>query len=200
VVDVLDRPYGLEVVDCGELAVPSGKLCCFDPLTAYPEELSVIEVPAGRYPVRLTLADVSGTLSGADVRAAYVSLILADAPEADHRLLTENEDEDEEGFSGVAVGSDAVAMVDQEAFLRLVPERRFDRQARAWGDLLEDPDEIRNGVANVGLPGGEEDESILLAASTWGDGLYPIVGSFDEDGRLIAVHLDLQVVGTFAPE
>jgi hypothetical protein len=199
VVDVLDRPYGLEVVDCGELAVPSGRLGFLDPLTAYPEEFSVVEVPPGRYPVKLTLADVSGSLSGADVRAAYLSVILSDAPESDHRLLTEAEEDDEE-FSGVAVESDAVAIVDQEAFLRCVPERRFDRQAQVWADQLEDPDEIRNGAANLELPDAEEGETIVLAASTWGDGLYPIMGSFDEDGRLVAVHLDLQVVGTFAPE
>lgn len=200
IVEVLDRPYGLEVVDCGELAVPSGRLCFLDPLTGYPEETSVVEVPPGRYAVRVTLADVSGSLSGADVRAAYLSLVLSDVPEADHRLLSEPEDEDEEDFSGVAVESDAVAMVDQEAFQRLVPERRFDRQAQAWADQLEDADEIRNGVANVELPGAEEGETIVLAASTWGDGLYPIMGSFDEDGHLVAVHLDLQVVGTFAPD
>lgn len=200
IVEVLDRPYGLEVVDCGELAVPSGRLCFLDPLTGYPEETSVVEVPPGRYAVRVTLADVSGSLSGADVRAAYLSLVLSDVPEADHRLLSEPEDEDEEDFSGVAVESDAVAMVDQEAFQRLVPERRFDRQAQTWADQLEDADEIRNGVANVELPGAEEGETIVLAASTWGDGLYPIMGSFDEDGHLVAVHLDLQVVGTFAPD
>lgn len=199
IVEVLDRPFGLEVVDCGELAVPSGRLCFLDPLTAYPEEMSVVEVPPGRYAVRLTLADVSGSLSGADVRAAYLSLILSDAPEADHRLLSEAE-EDDEGFSGVVVESDAVAMVDQEAFQRCVPDRRYDRQAEAWADQLEDADEIRNGVANVELPGAEEGENIVLSASTWGDGLYPIMGSFDEKGHLVAVHLDLQVVGTFAPD
>src|SRR5256885_9267918 len=94
VVEVLDRPYGLEVVDCGELAVPSGRLSCFDPLTAFPEEMAVVEIPAGRYPVRLTLADVSGSLSGADVRSAYLSVILDEAPEAEHRILSEDEDVD----------------------------------------------------------------------------------------------------------
>jgi len=34
----------------------------------------------------------------------------------------------------------------------------------------------------------------VIVHSGWGDGAYPVVGSFDGSDRLVAVHIDFQVV------
>jgi hypothetical protein len=38
----------------------------------------------------------------------------------------------------------------------------------------------------------------LGAHSGWGDGFYPVIGTYDDRGRLAGVHIDLQVVGDFS--
>jgi hypothetical protein len=37
-------------------------------------------------------------------------------------------------------------------------------------------------------------ENLILFHSGWGDGLYPIVGSFDQTGKLLAAHIDFFVI------
>ncbi|MGH7918851.1 MAG: DUF4241 domain-containing protein [Candidatus Dormibacteraceae bacterium] len=205
VVDVLGRPYGLRVADLGELALPSGRLCCFDPLTEFPDEMPFVALPPGRYPVRVTHADVGGRLDGSDVRAAYVSLIVQRAREEYRRTLQpiyrsgrRARALETDGFWGVAVETGVVAMVDQEAFERLTGDAWFDDLPDQWTKAMDDSQEYGEGAANVGLPDAESGESLVLSATAENEGYYPIMGSYDRRGHLLAVHLDLGVVGTFA--
>jgi Protein of unknown function (DUF4241) len=204
VVEVLGKPIGLSVVDCGELSLPSGQLLCCDPFTEEEAVDLVIPVPAGRYPVRLTVADVSGRLDGSQLVEAYLSLILRDGKEASHEPLTPDGEEPGEGeFIGVEVATETVAMVDAEAFERSMPDpgdweaEVFDGGPEPWYEALEDPYRIREGTANVVLPLAEAEENAILCHAGWGEGRYPVMGGFDRSGRLVAVHLDFQVVGTF---
>ncbi|MFZ0217058.1 MAG: DUF4241 domain-containing protein [Candidatus Dormiibacterota bacterium] len=204
IVDVRGRAYGLQVVDLGELALPSGRLCCFDPLASFPDEVPFIELPAGRYPVRLTIADTSRGLDGTMPHAAYLSVIVRRAREEWHRPLQpvyksgrRAEALEDDRYVGVAVETGAAAMVDQGAFERLTGAEWFDDLPDAWTDAIDDPDRIREGVANVGLPEALEGENIVLCATDVEDGYYPIMGSYDRRKHLLAVHLDFEVVGTF---
>ncbi|HEX4214841.1 MAG TPA: DUF4241 domain-containing protein [Candidatus Dormibacteraeota bacterium] len=253
VIELAGKPVGLSVVDCGELSVASGHLLAIDLFGPNEDDGLGVRVPPGRYPVRLTLADVSGRLDGSNLVEAYLSVVLGDGEESSRRVLgpegegddgaplaledeaeevddpegeedpeseedlegdeeeddEDDEDDDEEGdlvegeFRAVAVDSDTVALVDEDALVSLMPDPSaweddvFAGGPDPWYDVLDDPDEVREGAANVELPGAERGENAILCRAGWGDGRYPFVGSFDESGDLIAVHLDLQVVGTF---
>jgi hypothetical protein len=62
---------------------------------------------------------------------------------------------------------------------------------------MDAPAPLPAGYANITLPLAADGENLVLSHSGWGDGFYPVVGSWDGDGRLLAVHIDLQVVGDF---
>lgn len=243
VIELAGKPVGLSVVDCGELSIASGRLLAIDLFGPNDDDGLEVRVPPGRYPVRLTLADMSGRLDGSNQVEAYLSVILADGDEASRRVLepdAEDQDEtlgledepdedtgdeeqdldhfdeedgavgDEEDeelvdgeFDAVDVESDTVALIDEDALVSLMPDPSaweddvFAGGPDPWYDVLDDPDEVREGAANIELPGAPQGENAVLCRAGWGDGRYPFVGSFDEAGELIAVHLDLQVVGTF---
>jgi hypothetical protein len=204
VVEVLGKPVGLSVVDCGELFLPGGQLLCCDPFAEVEGSDPVIQVPAGRHRVRLTLADVSGRLDGSQLIEAYLSLVLTGGREASHRPLVPDGEEPEEGeFVGVEVATDTVALVDAGAFERGMPdpddweEEVFEGGREPWYEALEDPHRIREGTANLVLPLAEGEENVVLCHAGWGEGRYPVMGGFDRSRRLVAVHIDFQVVGTF---
>jgi hypothetical protein len=196
VVDVLGRPIGLSVIECGELRVPSGELLCCDPLADEPGEGPVVQVPAGSHRLWLTVADVSGSLDGSHLVEAYLSLKLAEGEEDHHRpLLPAGEKVGKGEFIGVEVETGTVALLDAGAFERCIPD--LDDWADEIEVLLEDTEPVRDGVQLVALPEAEAEENAAICRAGWGNGLYPLVGSFSKDDELLAVHLDLEVVGTF---
>lgn len=196
VVDVLGRPIGLSTIDCGELALPSGDLLCCDPLADEPGEGPVVRVPAGRHRVWLTVADVSGSLDGSHLVEAYLSIVLAEGEEHHHEpLAPSDETVADNEFIGVEVETGAVALLDADAFERCVPD--LDDWADEIEVVLEDSEPVRDGAQILVLPDAEEDENAAVCRAGWGNGHYPLVGSFAEDGKLLAVHLDLEVVGAF---
>jgi hypothetical protein len=79
----------LSVVDCGTLVAPVGRLVACDPF-AYlrPTGNPYIAIPPREYPIKVTLADVSGREDGSHIREVYASLLLSDEPEITRRVLT----------------------------------------------------------------------------------------------------------------
>ena len=196
VVDVLGRPVGLSVIDSGELVVGSGELLCCDPLSDDPGEGPVVPLPVGRHRVLLTVADVSGNLDGSHLVEAYVSVVVAQGDEHHHRPLVPRGESVEEGeFVGVPVETGAVALLDADGFERCVPD--LDDWADEIEVVLEDTEPVREGAQLLALPEASEGENAAVCRAGWGNGRYPLVGSFTEDDELLAVHLDLEVVGTF---
>jgi hypothetical protein len=59
---------------------------------------------------------------------------------------------------------------------------------------MDDPTHIRVGLANIQLPLAQNSENIVIIHSGWGDGSYPVVGSFDASNGLLAIHIDFFVV------
>ena len=52
-------------------------------------------------------------------------------------------------------------------------------------------------------PYGEPSEVLdgpLKGWTTWGDGAYPVVGGYDADDRLVAVHIDFLIIEGELPE
>ena len=64
----------------------------------------------------------------------------------------------------------------------------------SWFNLMDNSNHIREGIANIPLPNAKNGENLILFHSGWGDGIYPVVGSFDADNALLAVHIDFNVI------
>jgi hypothetical protein len=193
--------HELVVVECGELKLPSGRLVAADPFVTLDWQNAYYPVPAGTYPVRVTIDETIG-------RELYVSLILAPAKEAARRPMvpsmpdgTPYPEVDADSFYGIPVDAGTVCFVDDEAVRRGMPEDMttwhdalFDNDsANSWFNLMDNPDHIRAGLANMPLPRATDGANLILSHSGWGDGHYPVVGGYDAEGHLVAVHIDLLV-------
>ena len=65
------------------------------------------------------------------------------------------------------------------------PDARFQR--------ADDSEHIREGVANIHLPNGDDQSSIIIVRSGWGYEFYPVVGWGDAAGQLVATYLDFMI-------
>ncbi len=93
-----------------------------------------------------------------------------------------------------------VCFTDRQAIASDMPPREdweglFEGDEGSWFGRMDDPDHIRDGIANIPLPGGDGSTNLVLSHSGWGDGFYPVIAGFDAEGELVAVHIDLLVVG-----
>jgi hypothetical protein len=196
-----DEPHTIVVVACGDLALPSGRLVAADPFVTLRRENPYYLLPPGTYPVQVTIDE---TIE----REMYLSLILAPAAEAEHKLLVpyrpggERYPDPEEGsYYGVSVDSGTVCFVDDEAVRRGMPPHEltwlvdlFDNKSPdSWFNLMDSPDHIRAGIANILLPHDPGGANIIICHSGWGDGFFPVVGGYDAAGSLVAVHIDLLI-------
>lgn len=195
------------VVECGELALPSGRLVAADPFVTLERVNAFYQVPPGQYPVRATIDE---TLQ----REMYVSLILSPAPEVRRQVMTPLQPEGESfpnvegGAYGIPVDSGTVCFADDATIRRYMPEdvatwyeSLFESERpNSWFSLMDDPNHIRDGLANIRLPLAPNGENIILAHSGWGDGFYPVVGGYDDADELVAVHIDLLLHGDDSDE
>lgn len=197
-----EEPHDLSVVDCGNLVLPSGRLVAADPFVTLMRENPYYAVPPGAYSVQVTIDE-------ALQREMYVSLILVATPEVERRFLVPHKPDgesylpvtDDEEFYGVSVDAGTVCFVDDEAVQRYMPtdgstwlETLFDNGSdTSWFKLMDNPNHIRAGLANILLPRATDGANIVICHSGWGDGFYPVVGGYDTQGNLVAVHIDLLI-------
>ena len=207
-VESADGPTFLWVVPCGDLLVPSGRLVVCDPFAflaarGNPQVL----VPRGQFPVLVTLADVSPAQDRSHVREAYASIIFSRTQETYRRPLPlirpgEAPPQLQAGeFVGFGVDAGTACFVDDSVIGPCMPNPKtwyddvFNNQRPdCWFRRMDDPNHIREGIANIVLPLAHNGENLVLFHSGWGDGVYPVVGSFGCDGHLVAAHVDLFVV------
>lgn len=201
--------YLLSTIDCGKLKVPSGNLVCCDPFACMEKTgNSFVKIPSGEYQVVVTLADVSQAHDGSHVREAYASLILSDAadevtrkclqPTADGIPTSERLEDGE--FFGFGVDAGTACFVDAESLQEGMPdsddwyEELFENEDdNCWFNVMDNPEHIRDGIANIELPESSCNNNLILFHSGWGDGFYPVVGGFDANNNLVAVHIDFFV-------
>jgi len=203
------KHYTLSVVDCGFLLMPTGRLVACDPFAMLQKNSDlVVQVPAGRYRVLVTMADVSDDNDGSHMREAYATLMLDEtAVEVRRRIITPRRDAaclpemgDDGTYYGFPVDAGTACFVDQGAVDTLMPdgdwyEDIFDNGTpNSWFEQMDDPNHIRAGIANIALPHSRQGENIVIVHSGWGDGLYPAVGGYDSSDRLVRVHIDFFVV------
>ncbi len=124
-------------------------------------------------------------------------------------------------FMGFGVDGGTACLVDAEAarryfpdisawFARNYPEHRWwlgehsgeDAAVDAdWFDALHEslnphpkPGYQYQEVVNLTLPRALAGENLVAVRSGWGDGYYAVVGGYDANGRLLAVHVDFFLV------
>ncbi len=208
-----DTNHHFEVVDCGKLVLPSGRLVACDPFADMARGGNhYFQVPPGSYPVRVTVIDVSEEGDGSHLREAYASLLLTDVPEVRRGALALLQEGDEppvleEGeFIGFGVDAGTACFVDDEALKTGMPPEEewpqlFDSEdSSCWFARMDDPDHLREGLANVPLPLAKNGENLVLFHSGWGDGAYPVVGGYDAQGNLVAIHIDFLIIEGELPE
>lgn len=199
-----NRDVFLWVIDCGLLGVPSGRLVACDPFAVLePSDNEHVLVPPGRYPVSVTVADVSKNLDRSEIREAYATVRIAAGTDSYRRVLQLARTGEprvpltEDASTGFGVDSGTACFVDDEAVENCMPkdvdwyETLFDNgRPDSWFAQMDDPNHIQFGLANITLPLAPNGENIILIHSGWGDGVYPVVGSFDANDQLLAVHID----------
>jgi hypothetical protein len=203
-----DGPRFLWSVKCGILTLVSGKLVACDPFAFMSAGNNPhVLVPPGKYPVSVTLADVSEGQDRTHVREAYATVTISEGAETHRKVLPlaragkERPELPGGEFIGFGVDAGTACFVDDESTATCMPERATwlkdlfeNERPDSWFNLMDDPAHIRDGLANIELPLAQNDENIIIIHSGWGDGTYPVVGSFDASGRLLAVHIDFFVV------
>lgn len=200
-------PYPQRVSALGLLHVPSGRLEASDPYVSLGDGL-VITVPPGSYPAFVTVADVSEARDGSHLREAYLSLVVSDAgPVAEVRGVTPQDAEptDDDEYYGVAVDAGTVGFADATMIASCMPpedgsttwyDTVFDSgEPTSWFELMDSPDHLVEGSANVTMPLARASENVVLTHSGWGDGFYPVVTTHSADGTVLGVHIDLLVAG-----
>ena len=188
--------------DLGDLPVTSGRLEACDPFMTLGQGAE-FSIPPGTYPAKVTLVDVSDEQDGSHVRESYLSLVLATGEPSRVEYLVPIGREPLDGnkeYYGIPVGAGTVAFAEAGAATRAMPVsldwlgETFDTgRADSWFELMDSPDHYRAGAANILMPRATLGERVVLCHSGWGDGVYPVVGAFDKDGRLLSVHIDLLV-------
>ncbi|GGM23539.1 DUF4241 domain-containing protein [Promicromonospora citrea] len=190
-------PYPQTVHDAGTLHVPSGRLEASDPFVSLGDGL-VVSVPPGSWPAYVTVADVSAARDGSHLREAYLSLVVADgAPVAEVRGVTPEgcEPPRPDEHYGVGVDAGTVGFADAAAAAAVADATEDEDLDEEWFDRMDDPEHLREGVANIVLPQATAGENVVLSHSGWGDGFYPVVTTHAADGSLLGVHVDLLVAG-----
>ena len=195
-------------VSCGDLEVPSSRLVACDPFAFMEAKNNPhINVPQGRFPVSVTLIDLSEKQDRSHIREAYASLIFKKGIESYRKALPlarKGESRPEakgDEFKGFAVDAGTACFVDESSIERCMPdsstwyEELFENsRPDCWFNRMDDPTHIRAGIANIVLPKATKGENLILVHSGYGDGCYPVVGSFDKAGNLLSVHIDFFVV------
>jgi len=204
------QKYLLSKVLCGMLKLPSGKLVCCDPFAAMSKtENSFVQVPTGEFEAIVTLADVSLELDRSHYREAYASIIFDESKKEVSRKILELTVDGKPGgeqlqdgeYYGFGVDAGTACFVDAESLIEGMPDEDtwFDELfdcagEKCWFELMDDPNYIHDGIANIELPLTKEKNNLVLFHSGWGDGIYPVIGGYDTSGNLIAVHIDFFVI------
>ncbi len=207
----------LSLIDCGTLSLASGRLVVSDPFAGLRKKDNLfVQVPKGHYRVIVTLADVSDKKDGSHMREAYATLLLDEgAAEVRRKIITPvkgrksipEEIGEDETYFGFFVDTGTASFVDAQSVGTFMPDEEtwykklFENSRNdSWFKLMDNPDHIRAGLANIELPGAEQGENIILFHSGWGDGVYPVIGGYDGAGELVRVHIDFQLVTAQAGE
>jgi len=193
------RDVKVHTLKVGDLYLPTGQLAASDPYVQFETPL-IFDVPAGVYPVYVTVADVSPNQDGSHYREAYLTVKFSDN-ESDTVIFAtpkgkEPVQEGDSTFYGVGVDAGMVgfydfSVVDKVNSTLSDPDDLFD----VFEEVLQEDGAATTGVFNLEEP--ETNGNVIFSHSGWGDGFYPVVQTIDKEGKLTGYHIDISVVGKF---
>ncbi|KXP11620.1 hypothetical protein AXK60_24730 [Tsukamurella pseudospumae] len=133
---------------------------------------------------------------------AYLSLMFTDSPIAriDTAIKIGGAPLDEGQVYGAVVDAATVSFADASAVTFTPENDDWYTLSDHWEARMDDPSHYFQGVANVELPGTSPQLNMILCHSGWGDGFYPIIESYDAEGNVNGIHIDLQVLGDIPHE
>ncbi|QKW07499.1 DUF4241 domain-containing protein [Streptomyces sp. NA04227] len=191
------RTVQLTVSELGKVSVPSGTLGMGDPGYADPDALLQVPVPPGEHPVLVTRFVRTRDDGTPWTCNAALSVIIAGhgngmPPEARRGPLpTSVPGADPDGCDVVGVDGGEVAVLDWTAFHDL-----WERDEEALETYFLDELSALSRPLDVPLLG--RPENVITDSSGYGDGGYPVYGSFSAKGQLLAVHVDFNNAGLTA--
>jgi hypothetical protein len=197
----------IEVVEIGELAVPSGQIVVCDPLVVPDSPPLTKKVRPGKYPVTLYCARTKD----AGDRFAAARLRFSEA-KADKWVLALRDGEDiadlkEEGdFFGFPVDAGLGGFFDYQAgraYIRFIDEfMKKNPEGNIYDDFFaaefkknaKEPDNPQDcgDWVNFTLPSG--DLNITMFQSGYGDGVYPAYWGMTHEGEIVSLVIDFHVL------
>lgn len=184
---------GTRAIELGEIVVVSGRLAFHDPFESRGES-AVLNVAPGRYRIWATEVqeDTGDPERPGAYDPAYLSIQLTSA-EPDWVAPADELGEDVPSFglwtgtdSGTIGAFDGAALAVDELTSR---STEFDRV------LDDEANPHRFTYANIPLSESNE-ANIVISKSGRGDGAFPILATYDIDGRAVAIHVDFGMVDT----
>lgn len=186
-----DEPIAFEVQTIGEIVLTTGRLVAWDPLTLDAAEPFAREVPAGRFPVDVALADLE-----VGWRIAFARIRFSDEPAVrwepallagQHPSLLADDE-----FFGYPVRSGAGAFMDEAAFEALAARARRDRgYLRGVAEEMSTEDDWS---AIELRPDPAREENVLAFSVGFGEEAgYPTSFGFGAGGGLVSVVTDFGI-------
>ncbi len=196
-----EKRYPIRVIRLGEVRIASGRVILADPFLMSTQNLPLtVEVPPGRYPVDLAVADAGES----GQRVALARLLISTEPAVKWSLaVTEEQDprtlkaDDIFGY-GVDAGTGAFIDASVPTWLEeQYPPSNFqayeavtdDWQTR--GEAAAEPLGIPYGFALIETLGPGD---AAMFSSGWGDGYYASWIGYDANGAPVAVVTDFAVI------
>lgn len=185
---------GIRLVDMGMVAFPTGRVVAADPLTQPDRPAYARGVSPGTYPVRLFLAQE---------RVAMAVLQLGEEPIESWQLalLADQSVEslEHDSYFGFPVDTGLGSFMDASTF-NLIEERErlmraeIGQHANYYNDVLHAELRDAGDLYVMHRPLAEQDQTIAIFGSGWGDGVYPSIWGLDEAGAPSVLVTDFHVL------
>ncbi|MFD1933419.1 MULTISPECIES: DUF4241 domain-containing protein [Nonomuraea] len=190
-----------EIHDKGELVLPTGGLIAGDPTgLTFPQDFTAFTqtVPAGRYPLRLSVVRFSDDPD--HVRVCAAVLVVQDVPTVHwEQALLPGQDLSELGdgeFFGFGVDGGMGCLFDASLLDHFATVLDYREDGPGWIGLLcgDGPEPLVAGTQTVTLIGPVGEPALTAFESGFGDGAYPVWFGRDDNGRITAVVVDFLVL------
>ncbi len=192
-VDVVMTPR-----EMGQLYLPSGQVVACDPIHLYDLKPFVQSIPAGRYPVILSIAEARDTNAQ---RVAFAMLRVSNETPVRWELATKETksarqpyDDEADGY-GVDVGLGS--LMDLEAAYLL--GKRMEDDDMYHNIIFESVEENRPQWANIVLDPATG-LNFAVFETGFGDGFYSSYWGYQDSDRITCLVTDFQLFGTAAEE
>lgn len=188
----------IELVDLGELTLPTGRLAACDPMVLWELEPFTVALPTGSHPVRLSVAlldSVHGQAQpSAHRRVAAAQVVVGQDPAASWEMAV-TAGQDPATLTGdlyFGYGVDAAT----GAFIDASGSKALDRinDADSERDLEDALASAATGALGVNVTDDESGLNVVAFPSGWGDGVYPTWIGRSATGEVVSVVTDFHVL------